>query len=173
MQSYWEVIKPLFDMIDTGNGSTAFTASTSSVSRSSVLLFAAHMALAEVHNGGFLQLFWNETGVLVPEAVEGFTTIGMPTMAAILHEAAQPLGDPYPGDRDERWDALLVASGRSAKELKRIFKNAENLYFAFQEATLTLPFDALNQRFWETAKTENDGFQDAATHYAQAPFLIH
>ena len=172
MQSYWEVVEPLFNLIDTGNGHKAFAASIVSLPRSSVLLFSAHMALAEVHNGGFLQLFWNETGVPVPEAIEGFKAIGMPIMASILQEAAQPLGDPYPRGRDERWDALLVASGRSTRELKRIFKNAPNFYLAFQEATSTLPYDALNQRFWDAAKVENGGFQDAATRYAQSPFLI-
>jgi hypothetical protein len=172
MQSYWEVIEPLFNSIDTGNGPDAFATAIASIPRSSVLLFSAHMALAEVHNGGFLQLFWNNTGVLVSEAVEGFAIIGMPNTADIVREAAQLLGDPYPRDRDERWDSLLAASGHSAKELKRIFKNAENLYLASQEATLTLSLDALDQRFWETAKTENGGFQDAATNYAQAPSLI-
>ena len=172
MQSYWEVIEPLFKMIDTGNDSESFSASILSLSRSSVLLFSAHMALAEVHNGGFLQLFWDETGVLVPEAIEGFTAIGMPTMAAMLQEAAQPLGNQYPRNRDDRWDALLMASGKSSRELKQIFKKAENLYLAFLEASTNLLFDELDKKFWECAKTENGGFQDAATRYAQAPFLI-
>jgi hypothetical protein len=172
MRSYWEVIEPLFNMIDTGNGPDAFAATSASILRSAVLLFSAHMALAEVHNGGFLQLFWNETGVLVPEAIEGFTTIGMPTMAAILQEAAQPLGDPYPRDRDERWDALLAASAKSAEEIKQIFEKAENFYLGFQEATIKLSYDTLDKRFWKTAKFENGGFQDAATRYAQDPYLI-
>jgi hypothetical protein len=172
MQSYWEVIEPLFNMIDTGNDHKAFADSISSLPRSSVLLFSAHMALAEVHNGGFFQLFWNETGVLVPEAIEGFKTIGMPTMAAILQEATQPLGDPYPRDRDERWDALLAASTKNAEEIERIFKKAENFYLGFEEVTLPLSYDKLNQSFWETAKIENGGFQNAATRYAQNPSLI-
>ncbi|MGD0941366.1 MAG: DUF4375 domain-containing protein [Terracidiphilus sp.] len=155
-----------------GNGPEAFAAAITSIPRSSVLLFSAHTALAEVHNGGFLQLFWNSAGVLVPEAIEGFTTIGMPTMAAILQEAAQPLGKPYPRDRDERWDALLAASGKNAEEIEQIFERAQNFYLGFHEACLALPFDRLNQRFWDIAKTENGGFQDAATQYAQAPFLI-
>ena len=170
MKSYWEVIEPLFDMIDTGNDHQAFIDSISSLPRTSVLLFSAHMALAEVHNGGFLQLFWNTTGILVPEAIEGFTTIGMPTMAAILQEAARPLGSPYPRDRDERWDALLAASTKNAEEIERIFKKAENFYLGFEEATIS--FDALNHRFWDTAKIENGGFQIAATRYAQDPYLI-
>jgi hypothetical protein len=80
------------------------------------------MALAEVHNGGFLQLFWNNTGVLVPEAIEGLLAIGMLKMASILREAALPLGTPYPRDRDDRWDALLVASNRDSDELEQMFE---------------------------------------------------
>ena len=130
------------------------------------------MALAEVHDGGLLQLFWNETGVLVPEAIEGFATIGMPMMAKILNDAAVPLGTQYPRDRDTRWDALLEASGKSPSELEMIFKKAENVYLGFQEATSTLLFDKLDKQFWKCATTENGGFQNAATRYAQAPFLI-
>lgn len=172
MQSYWEAIEPLFKIIETGNGHKAFADSISSLPHTSVLLFSAHMALAEVHNGGFLQLFWNETGVLVPEAIEGFTTIGMPTMATILKEAAQPLGDPHPRECEERWDALLSASRKSEEEIEQIFEKAENLFLGFRDATSSLPFDRLDQRFWDTAKVEGGGFQDTATGYAQSSFLI-
>jgi hypothetical protein len=130
------------------------------------------MCLAEVHNGGFLQLFWNTTGVLVPEGIDGFNTIGMTTMAALLQRAASKLGAPYPRNRDDRWDALLIASGHGTKELKSIFDNQKNPYVAFAEATKRLGFDLLENEFWETAKTENGGFQKAATRYAQSPFLI-
>jgi hypothetical protein len=172
MRSYWQLVKPLFSTIDFGNGPEKFAASINEVSRSGVLLFAAHMCLAEVHNGGFLQLFWNSTGVLVPEGVAGFIAIGMPKMAGIIGEAALPLGSPYPRDRDERWDALLASSGRKSKDLKQIFKRNENFYLAFVEATATLPFDSLNKQFWEAAKTENGGFQDAATRFAQSAYLV-
>jgi hypothetical protein len=172
MESYWEVVEPLFHQIDTGNDGTAFLESCISIPRSSVLLFSAHFALAEVFDGGLLLLLWNETGVLVPEAIEGFLAMGMPAMAAILKEATLPLGMPYPRNREDRWDALLAASGLNSEELERIFESADNPYLGFVGATSTLPFDELDQRFWETAKTENGGFQAAATCYARNPFLI-
>jgi hypothetical protein len=167
MKSYWEVAKPLFDQIDYGNDGQVFLKSCASIPRSSVLLFSAHMALAEVHNGGFLQLFWNNTGVLVPEAIEGFLAIGMPKLASILSEASLPLGTPYPRNRDDRWDALLVASKRDCDELEQMFEQAENLYLGFVAATSALDFEKLDTIFWETADTENGGFQEAATRYAQ------
>ncbi len=88
-------------------------------------------------------------------------------MTAILKEAALPLGVPYPRDRDERWDALLMASKYSSEELTEIFGRQENLYLAFVEATKMLPFDEIERRFWTNAETENGGFQDAATRYAR------
>jgi hypothetical protein len=125
------------------------------------------MSLSEVHNGGFLQLFWNNTGVLVPEAIEGFNTIGMMRTAALLTKAALLLGSPYPRERDDRWDALLGASGRASEELEEIFEKTDNSYLAFVEATNTLPFDSLNEEFWDSATSDNGGFQDAATQYAR------
>jgi len=166
IESYWEVIEPLFDAVDFGRGMKEFTASIESIPRSAAILFSAHMCLAEVHNGGFLQLFWNSAGMLVPEGVEGFAAIGMPATANLLRQAAHVLGEPYPRERDNRWDALLVASGLHSRELERIFKNSENLYLGFAQATQTLPFDEIEEEFWKTVETESGGFQEAATRYA-------
>lgn len=179
MDSYWEVIEPLFAGINFHDSPEAFAHSTSSFERSSVLLFATHMCLAEVYNGGFLQLFWNNAGVMVPEGIEGFMTLGMPLMAAILRDAARTLGATYPRDREDRWDALLVASGRSESELMQMFEKLEKspddtrgFYLVFAEATRNLPFDQLEKQFLETAKVENGGFQEAATRFAEDPHLL-
>jgi Domain of unknown function (DUF4375) len=165
--SYWSMIEPLFSAIDTGNGAERFASTSAQEPRSAVLLFAAHMTLAEVHNGGLLQLFWNETGVLVPEAIEGFKVIEMGRTAAILTRAALLLGSAYPRDRNDRWDALLVASSLESQELEVIFAREKNLYLAFAEATESLALETLGDEFWESAKTDNGGFQHAATRYAQ------
>jgi hypothetical protein len=173
MKSYWEVIEPLFSIIEFGEGPASFANSIGSIPPSSVILFAAHMCLAEVHNRGFRQLFWNNTGLLVPEGVEGFSAIGMPQMSAIVTSAAQPLGSPYPRGRDDRWDAMLAASGHNEAELAQIFEKykgepdgTKGLCGAFFEATTNLGFDELDKQFRETARTENGGFQDAATRFA-------
>jgi hypothetical protein len=125
------------------------------------------MCQSEVHNGGFLQLFWNNTGIIVPEAIEGYRTIGMPEVASLVEQAAKYLGVPYPLNRDDRWDALLVASDKSEEELETIFKSEDNFYIAFVKATSGLPFDDLNRKFWSTIRTESGGFEEAATRYTQ------
>jgi hypothetical protein len=172
VESYWEVIEPLFETVEYGDTPEVFASSIAPLPYSAVILFSAHMCLAEVHNGGFLQLFWNTTGVLVPEGIEGFSAIGMPTMAALIQEAASPLGSLYPRDRDERWDALLNASGYSSQELESIFRKCDNFYLGFQEAVGKMPFDSLSKRFWSCAESENGGFQMAATRFARSTRII-
>jgi hypothetical protein len=164
--SYWNLVESIFSLIDSTDSAT-FAATTVSLPRGVVHLYATHFCLSEVHNGGFLQFFWNSTGLIAPEAVDGFIAIGMPELSALVRKAAASLGSPYPRDRNSRWDALLLASGRSQRDLKKIFKRNENLYLAFAEATEPLSYDELNRHAWELAKSENGGFQEAATRYAQ------
>jgi hypothetical protein len=167
IESYWEILKPFFEAIDTGGSTEAYAASLGKVPRAVVLLYATHMCLAEVHNGGLLQFFWNSTGIVAPETIEGFAAIGMPKLGSLVKQAASLLGDPYPRDRDARWDALLAASDCSPEYLERLFAKAEGFYLAFAEATESLGFEALNKSISETANTENGGFQERATCYAR------
>jgi hypothetical protein len=161
---YWDLVEPIWESINI-DSPTEFQASFVKVPRPIGLVYASHFCLSEVHNGGFLQFFWNSTGVLAPEAGEGFEAIGMPQLAAVVQEVMLILGDVYPRDREVRWDALLRASQLSDDELERIFKGAKNLYHAYAKATKPLPFDALNKRAWELAAEENGDFGNAATQY--------
>jgi hypothetical protein len=172
LDSYWDLLGPHSEAIDIYKDRETLVASIANIPRHIVLLYAAHMCQSEVHNGGFLQLFWNSTGIIVPEAIEAYKTIGMPTLASLIQQAAQPLGSPYPLERDDRWDALIQASTLSEAELESLFKTEDNLYRAFVKATESLPFDSLDRQFWDAAKTENGGFDTAATRYAQGPFLL-
>lgn len=167
IESYWELLKPSFDAIDTGGSPENYASSIEKVPRPVVLLYATHMCLAEVHNGGLLQFFWNSTGIVAPETVEGFRAMGMPKLASLVMNVASSLGDPYPRGRDARWEALLAASGRSQSEIQHIFSESNNFYLAFVEATESLGFDSLNEVIWEAADKENGGFQEAATNYAR------
>ena len=171
--SYSDVLEPHFKAINIYKDPDTFAASIADIPRQIVLLYAAHMCQSEVHNGGFLQLFWNGTGIIVPYAIEAYRAIGMPILASLVEEAANPLGAPYPLDRDDRWDALLSASDLSEGEIQTIFKTEDNLYIAFAKATKNLPFDDLDPYFWETALTENGGFKSAATNYARNTFLLN
>jgi hypothetical protein len=166
ISSYWDVVEPVFFAIDIDDPGK-YSASIAGVPRPVLVLYAAHFCLSEVRNGGFLQFFWNSTGIVAPEGVEGFKAVGLTELAGLLATATELLGSPYPRDRDERWDALLVASGRSEEELTKIFEGNANLYLAFQEAVGPSGLDDLNRQAWKLADSENGGFEEAATRYAR------
>lgn len=162
---YSPKIQHLFDKVNIYDHLPSFLASIKDVPRPLLLLYAAHFCLSEVHNGGFLQLFWNSTGVLVPYAVEGFEALGMAKLSATFASAAAMLGSPYPQERQERWDALLRASQKTVDGFDRI-SDPRDLYVAYGEATATLPLEVLDKEAWELAESENGGFQVRADSYA-------
>jgi hypothetical protein len=174
--AYWAVVKPMFGKIDTGSSPENYLSSIAKLPRSEVRLFAAHVFLAEIYNGGFLQFFWNCAGVVAPEAIEGFMAVQMPEMAALVNETVAMLGEPYPRDRDDRWDALLNSSKCREGDFMRLFKEllgddttskgrAVSMYRAFVKATEPLGFDELNEKAWQLAEAENGGFVEAADRY--------
>jgi len=72
LTSYWDVLEPYFKAINIYENAEALSASIANIPRQIVVLYAAHICGSEVHNGGFLQLFWNSTGIIVPDAVEAY-----------------------------------------------------------------------------------------------------
>ncbi len=111
-------------------------------------LFAAHWCISEVGNGGFHQFFTNSTGVLAPEALAAFTTIGMPQCAAVVAEAISFFGRPYPRDREFRIELLNGIPGESREEWDPFFK--------------------LDDRFYALLDAENGGFNQAADAFAKS-----
>jgi hypothetical protein len=138
-RSYWRLIEPIWDKIDI-DGVSVFLGSYARAPRQAALLYAAHFCQSEICNGGFYQLFHNSTGVLVPEAIEGFRTIGQSKIAGIVGTAASLLGSPYPRDRDMR-RSVLTALDRNR-------------------------FAALDNEFYSLITDENGGFENAADRYA-------
>lgn len=104
------------------------------------LLYASHFCQSEVCNGGFSQFFSNSTGVLAPEAVQGFRAIGQESVAKVVESAMLPLGSPYIRDREERQAVLETLPPKA--------------------------FDDLDERFFALIETEAGGFQSAADRYA-------
>ena len=145
MQDYWDVVGALWNVIDIYEGPEVFLESYNSVPRESGLIFAAHHCQSEVCTGGFEQFFWNPTGVLAPEAVDGFREIGLPQGAAVIEAAMELLGPRYPRDRGERKSRLSQVSAGA--------------------------FDDLDETFFASVKVESGGFRAAANRYVEGKGL--
>jgi hypothetical protein len=141
MGDYWSTVEPFWDAINIYEGPEAFRQTFDSAPRVSGLMFAAHFCQSEICNGGFDQFLSNSTGVLAPEAVEGFREIGQLQIATLVESAMDLVGSPYPRDREER-------QGR----LSQVPEGA---------------LDALDQKFFALIESEAGGFQGAADRYVK------
>lgn len=137
--AYWDLVEPVWESISVYEGARVFLKQFKDAPIPSQHLFAAHWCQSEVLNGGFVQFFANSTGVLAPEAIEGFKAIGMPKTAELVTEALTTLGPTYPRSRSTRHRGL------------RAF-----------EAVL----DKLDGQFFILIDSESGGFEVAADRFA-------
>jgi len=144
--AYFEALEPYWDRISIYDGPETFLRQFAEAPRFVQTIFAAHVCQAEVCNGGFHQFFKNSSGVLAPEAVEAFRSLGMPHVAEVVATAMSLLGDEFPRDREERWLKLSQFASSRADE---------------QE-----PFDAEEREFYRLIETETGGFERSADQLA-------
>jgi hypothetical protein len=165
-RSYWELLEPYWSQLGNSHTTADFLAIVNAFPRPIILLYAAHFCQSEVRNGGLRQLFNNSSGVLAPEAIEGYHAIGMPLLAEVLQTAAATLGPDYPRERQERWHALRLASCRTSGEVEAARDKLLNAAPYNPSPIEPEVFKLLNKRFWTLANIENGGFEAAATDYA-------
>lgn len=88
----FEVIEPVWDKVSIYDGVAEYEAALSGFSFQQRLVLAILWYRTEVNNGGHDQFFDNSTGIVWPDAVDGFEAIGMPQAATIIGEAVSRLG---------------------------------------------------------------------------------
>ena len=97
----YQVLEPMYDVIDLSDRA-AYECSMKPFSYPMRLLFAVDSYIAEVYNGGHDQFFFNSTGVLWKDALEGLEVIGAREAAAILKRVIERFERAIPDDADER-----------------------------------------------------------------------
>ncbi len=107
-------------------------------------LFATTWLVAEVNNGGFSQHFFNSTGVVTPEAIDGFERLGCAEAASVTRAAAIMLGPEFPRDREERQRCALALGPKMGDDPTQILRT--DLWYeidgAFYQALESRDFDA-------------------------------
>jgi hypothetical protein len=144
---YWSAVGPVWRSISIYGGPDLFLRQFGRVRREVGHLFAAHWCQSEVRNGGLHQFFSNSTGVLAPEALEGFRAIGLVEWATILEEAMAFFGSPYPREQAVRLELLAGRHGRRREEWD--------------------PFYGLDDRFYEWLRGGDNRWEHAADAYAE------
>ncbi len=131
---YWDAIEPYCEVIDIYDTPLTFLKSLAGLPRWCRHLLAVHWCDSEICNGGFHQFFYNSTGILAPEAVEGFQAMRLESIANVVKEAMLRLGEPYARDREERWEGLArLESDGYLNENSKAFQELDDRYYAVQE----------------------------------------
>ena len=130
------------------DGPVVFLQDFAQASRAQQIAFAGFWFQAEVLNGGLVQFFSNDTGVLAPEAVAACREVGLPTLASRLEQAIAWFGQPYPRERGAREDALEA--------------------FADTHEDSDGPFDELDDVVASLIYDEGPGLEQACIHHIES-----
>lgn len=147
-EGYWSLIEEPFEVVSIYYGPRKFLQAYSKLKPQVGHLLAAHWCQSEVCNGGFHQFFGNSTGVLAPEAVEGFAAIGIPEWSALLEEAMAFFGPSYPRE--------------SAAREKRLPKPVHGKKRGEWD-----PFFGLDEKFYAWLRANEGKWEEAADAYAR------
>jgi len=109
-------------------------------------LHAVFWCDAGVRNGGFHQFYSNSTGVVAPEAAEGFDALGLRACAALARDAMRFFGERFPRDRKTRLELLEGVRGGTRAEWDPFFTKDKPYYALLQGNTLGEAADAYATR---------------------------
>src|SRR5687768_10979390 len=100
--TYWEHIEAVSKKTSIYDGGVSFCCEFARLPAPIGDLLAAHWTLSEISNGGLHQFFLNPTGVLAPEAAQGFEHMGLPQIADLIRQAMAHFGSTYPREQQHR-----------------------------------------------------------------------
>jgi hypothetical protein len=97
-----DAVADVWDRVSIYDGGETFLKDLAAIPEPKRHLVVAFWCHREIENGGFLQLFWNSTGVVVPEAPAAYRALGLNSAAALFETALRQFPSPYPRDRAAR-----------------------------------------------------------------------
>jgi hypothetical protein len=131
---YWTLVEPVWLRLNRSwdDGPEAFIRRFRSIQLEIGHLYAAHWCQSEVCNGGLEQFFFNSTGLLAPEALEGFRAISTTELAKALGAAMNQFGSPYPRDRAAR-QKYLSKLKRGARRKHDPFEDWDDQFYKWEQ----------------------------------------
>lgn len=101
-----DIIAPMWDGVNIYDSLQTYEQDLSRFTESQRFANAMVWYSCEVNNGGHDQFFFNSTGIVWKDALDGFRKIGFDSAAEILWEAVSLLGGSPSFDRKERQEQL-------------------------------------------------------------------
>jgi hypothetical protein len=119
------VIDPVSWTANISEDGRAYDESLSAFSEDQRHVFAVLSYQGEVDNGGHTQFYFNSTGIVWKDALEGYKVIGLNDAAAILELSAKRMGGAPSLDRTQRQEQL--------DSLKPDFEDLDDRFYKLEE----------------------------------------
>ena len=117
----YEIIEPLWWSVSIYDGEDKYNADLSEFSIEQRYIFAITWYIAEVNNGGHDQLYFNSTGIVTEDALNGFKELGLTVNYNILKESFDLMEGLPSKDREKRQEQL--------EKLEPIFDDLDNRFY--------------------------------------------
>lgn len=95
-------------------------------------LFAIDWYYYEVNNGGHHQFFFNSTGIVWEDVLNGFKCFGMNDYAKNFQKVIDYLGGIIPFDREERNEMLEALEEKNEDEFFKFLDEADNFIYDYE-----------------------------------------
>lgn len=128
----WDVCKPMFELINIYDGYEQYLKSAEGFTLEQRYLSAIHWYWGEVINGGHHQFFYNSTGIVWQDALNGFKHFGMPEFADNFQKVVDYCGGTISFDRQERWNMLEELEEKNGEELWAVLGKADDFVYKHQ-----------------------------------------
>ena len=110
-EAAWRAIDPYRERVDIFFEPDELLSDFKAVPAAVGHLLAVWWCNSEVCNGGFHQFFSNSAGILAPEALAGYRSIGSVHCSELVESAIRMFGSDFPRDRDSRFARLSELEG--------------------------------------------------------------
>lgn len=132
IEESWDICDPMFNMIDCYKGYDKYLKTSERFSLEQRYLCAIHWYFGEVINGGHHQFFYNSTGIVWEDVLNGFKHFGMPKFAANFMKVIDYCGGSISLDREERWNMLESLENKNEEEFFKILDEADDFIYKYE-----------------------------------------
>lgn len=131
IEDSWEINEPMWNTISIYKSYEEYIKSAEGFTLEQRFLLAIIWYFAEVNNGGHHQFFYNSTGIVWEDVLNGFKHFGMTEFAANFQKVVDYCGGTISFDRGERWELLEKLEEKNEEEFFKILDEADDFIYEY------------------------------------------
>lgn len=127
----WDITEPMWHTINIYDSYEDYLQSAKTFTLEQRYLLAITWYFAEVNNGGHDQFFFNSTGIVWEDALNGFKYFGMNEFAANFQKVIDYCGGRISFDREERYYMLESLEEKNEEDFFEFLDKADNFVYDY------------------------------------------